>query len=491
MHSATARWGAPDLSRATRLRSGVSHVVGLVLATTLAACALIPARDPPAPELPTGWNDAALDAASARLAADWWTQFGDPELDRLVAQALTANLDLALAAARVEEARATLAGSRAEQWPTLDVQADASRQRGASGAGSTGGASGASGSVRNAYGVAGVLGYELDLFGRLRSATEASRERLFDSTYTAEALRLTVITDVVSAYLDMRNAQRQLAITDETVVARQQALRVQEARLRLGADTELALRQAQAELASTQALAAGFRGTLGRSQTALAVLTGATPKALIEVKPLTGPPTISALPSTLPRVLPSELLARRPDIRAAEAALRAANADIGVARAQWFPVISLSALIGSDALRVGDLFTGPARSWSVGSSLVAPLFDFGRTRAQVDSAAARREQAEVLYRQTVQTAFSEVRDALTGLREAQVRAQAQREAVQALDRALSLATLQYRAGRGQYLDVLDAQRSLLSAQLDEASAGRDARVAAATLFKALGGGWAG
>jgi multidrug efflux system outer membrane protein len=190
-------------------------------------------------------------------------------------------------------------------------------------------------------------------------------------------------------------------------------------------------------------------------------------------------------------VLPSELLERRPDIRAAEAALRAANADIGVARARWFPVISLSALIGSDALRVDDLFTGASRSWSVGSSLVAPLLDFGRTRAQVDAATARREQADVLYRQTVQTAFSEVRDALTGLREAQVRAQAQREAVQALDRALSLATLQYRAGRGQYLDVLDAQRSLLSAQLDEASAGRDARVAAATLFKALGGGWAG
>lgn len=456
-----------------------------MLAVALGACSLIPHRQPPAPELPAGWNDAALDAATARLPADWWTQFGDPELDRLVAQALAANLDLALAAARVEEARATLAGSRAEQWPTLDAQADASRQRGAAATGTGGG------QVRTLYSVAGVLGYEIDLFGRLRSATEAARARLFDSTYTAEALRLAVITDVVSAYLDVRNAQRQIAITDATVVARREALRVQEARLRLGADTELTLRQAQAELASTQALAAGLRDTLGRGETALAVLTGATPKALIDLAPLAGQPAASRLPSTLPRVLPSELLERRPDIRAAEAALRAADADIGAARAQWFPVISLSALIGSDALRVGDLFTGPARSWSVGGSLVAPLLDFGRARAQVAGAQARREQAELLYHQTVQTAFAEVRDALTGLSEAQAREQAQAAAVLALERALALANLQYRAGRAEYLAVLDAERSLLAAQLDQATAGRDARVAAATLFKALGGGWTG
>ena len=454
-----------------------------MLAAALGACSLAPHRAPPASDLPAGWNDAALDAATARLSADWWKQFGDPELDRLVARALDANLDLALAAARVEEARAQLAGSRAEQWPTLDVQADASRQRGASGTGASGG------QVRTLYSVAGVLGYELDLFGRLRSATEAARARLFDSTYTAEALRLTVITDVVSAYLDVRNAQRQLAITDATVGARLEALRVQEARLRLGADTELTLRQAQAELASTQALAASLRDTLGRSETALAVLTGATPRSLIETQSPPGQLAASALPGALPRVLPSELLQRRPDIRAAEAALRAADADIGAARALWFPRISLSALIGSDALRVEDLFTGPAQTWSLGSSLVAPLLDFGRVKAQVEGAQARRMQAELLYRQTVQTAFGEVRDAMTALREAQAREQAQVDAVHALTRALALAQLQYRSGRGLYLTVLDAQRSLLTAELDQAAAARDSRVAAATLFKALGGGW--
>jgi multidrug efflux system outer membrane protein len=448
-----------------------------VLAVALGACSLAPHRAPPASDLPAGWNDAALDATTARLPADWWTQFGDP----LVAQALDANLDLALAAARVEEARAQLAGSRAEQWPTLDVQADASRQRGASGAG---------GEVRTLYSVAGVLGYELDLFGRLRSATDAARARLFDSAYTAEALRLTVITDVVSAYLDVRNAQRQLAITDATVEARREALRVQEARLRLGADTELTLRQAEAELASTQALAASLRDTLGRGETALAVLTGATPRLLIETQAPSPQLVASALPGALPRVLPSELLQRRPDIRAAEAALRAANADIGAARALWFPRISLSALIGSDALRVGDLFTGPAQSWSLGSALVAPLLDFGRVKAEVEGAEARSVQAGLLYRQTVQTAFGEVRDALIALREAQAREQAQADAVRALTRALALAQLRYRSGRGLYLTVLDAQRSLLTAQLDQTAAARDSRAAAATLFKALGGGWA-
>lgn len=452
----------------------------MLLALTLGACTLAPARDPPVPALPAGWNDAALDGASQTLPADWWRQFGDAALDRLIAQALAENLDLALAAARVEEARAQLAGSRAELWPTVDAQADASRQRAAG-----------SGQVRNLYSVAGVLGYELDLFGRLRSASAAGRARLSESVYSAQALRLTVIADVVSVYLDLRSAERQLAITEATVSAREAALRLQLARLRLGADTELTLRQAEAALASTRALAAGLRDTVRRSETALSVLTGASPRALIESAPPPGSFDVVSLPAALPRVLPSELLTRRPDLRAAEAALRAADADIGAARALWFPRISLTALVGSDATRVGELFTGPAQGWSLGSSLVSPLLDFGRVGAQVASARARRDQAQALYRQTVQAAFAEVRDALTTLREAQAREAAQTDAVRALERALTLADLQYRGGRGLYLEVLSAQRSLLEAQLDQTAAARDARVAAATLFKALGGGWTG
>ena len=454
-----------------------------LLVLTLGACSLAPRHDPPVPELPAGWNDAALDTATGEPAADWWRQFGDPALDQLIDQALGENLDLALAAARVEEARALLAGSRAELWPTLDAEVNASRQRGAAAAGT--------GQVRNLYSVAAVLGYELDLFGRLRSASEADRARLSESVYSTEALRLTVITDVIAAYLDLRTAERQLAITEDTIGARQAALRLEQARLRLGAGTELTLRQAEAELASTRAVAATLRDTARRSETALALLTGATPRQIIDTSTPPGAIDGLALPAALPRVLPSELLARRPDVRAAEAALRASNADIGTARAQWFPRISLTALVGSDALRVGDLFSGPAQGWSLGSSLVAPLLDFGRAEAQVAGALARRDQAEILYRQTVQTAFAEVRDALTALRESQARAQAQADAVRALERTLALAQLQYRGGRGLYLDVLVAQRSLFAAQIDHTAAMRDARLGAATLFKALGGGWTG
>ena len=463
-----------------RWRSGAA--VG-VLVLTLGACSLTPRHDPAVPELPAGWNDAALDTATGSSAAGWWRQFGDLALDRLIDRALAENLDLAFAAARVEEARALLAGSRAQLWPTLDAQADASRQRGAATAGG--------GQVRNVYAVAGVLGYELDLFGRLRSASDAARARLSESIYSTEALRLTLITDVIGVYLDLRTAERQLAITEETIGARRAALRLEQARLRLGAGTELTLRQAQAELASTRAAAAALRDTARRSGTALAVLTGATPAALIDSAPPPGQFVALALPGALPRVLPSELLARRPDVRAAEAALRASNADIGTARAQAFPRISLTALVGSDALSVADLFSGPAQTWSLGSSLVAPLLDFGRVRAQVTGARARREQAEILYRQTVQIAFAEVRDALTTLREARAREQAQAQAARALERALVLAELQYRRGRGLYLDVLVAQRSLFAARIDQAAAARDARLAAATLFKALGGGWQG
>lgn len=458
------------------------HATLLLLATALIGCSLAPHEAPPAIALPAGWNDPAIGQDAAPPMADWWRRFGDPALDALVAQALEYNLDLALAAARIEEARAQLGASRAEQWPTLDAQADASRQRSASG--SLGNAG-----VRELYSVAGVLGYELDLFGRLRSATDAARARLLESTYTADALRLTVVTDVVSAYLDLRTTERQLAITDASVQSRQEALRLQRARLRLGADTELTLRQAEAALAGARAQAAGLRENLGRTQTALGVLSGASPQALFEQPPPPGQFATLDLPGEFPGVLPAQLLERRPDIRAAQAALRAADADIGAARALWFPRINLTALIGSDALRVGDLFSGPAASWSLGSSLVAPLLDFGRVEAQVAGAQARRAQSQALYRQTVQTAFREVRDALTTLREAQLRERAQAEAVTALTRARELAGLQYLGGRGLYLDVLDADRSLLAAQLDLTAAARDARVAAATLHKALGGDW--
>ena len=434
----------------------------LLLAIALTGCSLAPRQPPPASALPAHWNDPLLDAASLPPAADWWRQFGDPLLDGLVEQALEHNLDLALAAARIEEARAQLGASRAEQMPSLDAQANASRQRSAS-------TEGGGGHIRELYSVAGVLGYELDLFGRLRSATDAAHARLLESTYTADALRLAVVTDVIGAYLDLRATERQLAITDATVQSRQEALRLERASLRLGSGTELTLRQAQAQLASAQAQTASLRDALGRTQAALGVLTGATPQALIEALPPAGEFSTLALPGELPHVLPAELLERRPDIRAAQAALRAADADIGAARALWFPRVNLTALIGSE--------------------LVAPLLDFGRAGAQVAGAQARRAQSETLYRQTVQTAFREVRDALTTLREAQARERAQADAVAALVRARELASLQYRSGRGRYLDVLDADRGLLSAQLDQTAAARDARVAAATLLKALGGGW--
>lgn len=472
----------PTRRAATGRVSATTPMVAALLASIITGCSLAPREAPPALALPARWNDPALGAASMPPAADWWRQFGDPALDDLVGRALEHNLDLALAAARIEEARAQLGASRAEQWPTVDMQADASRQRSSSNTGT-------GGQVRELYSVAGVLGYELDLFGRLRNATDAARARLLESIYTTEAVRLTVITDVVSTYLDLRATERQRAITDATVLSRAEALRLERAQLRLGAGTELTLRQAEASLASARAQAASLRDTLGRTQAALAVLTGASPQALIEALPPAGEFATLRLPGDLPGVLPSQLLERRPDIRAAQAALRATEADIGAARALWFPRIDLTALIGSDALRVGDLFSGPATSWSLGSALVAPLLDFGRAGAQVAGAQARRAQSEALYRQTVQTAFREVRDALTALREAQARELAQTDAVAALARARELASLQYRRGRGLYLDVLDAERSLLTAQIDQIAAARDARIAAATLLKALGGGW--
>ncbi|HCO44694.1 MAG TPA: RND transporter, partial [Gammaproteobacteria bacterium] len=260
--------------------------------------------------LPAHWN---APATSPPPAADWWRQFDDPVLDRLVAQALSHNLDLELAAARVQEARALLAGARAEQRPTVDLQAQAARRRTADNAG---------GNLTTTYSASGQLGYEVDLFGRLRSASTAARARLLESVYTAEALRLSVVTDTVSAYLTLRATEQQLRITDAAVATRQETVRVEATRLRLGADSELTLRQAQAQLAAAKAQAASLRDALGGAQGALAVLTGATPQTLIEDLPPTGRFADLALPLPTPPSLPASLLERRPDIRAALAALR-------------------------------------------------------------------------------------------------------------------------------------------------------------------------
>lgn len=460
----------------------------IALGALLTGCAVGPTYQPPELELPASWPEAAvLETVDEAALGRWWRRFEDPVLDTLVDRALADNLELRLQAARVEEARARLGLARAEQLPTVGAQAEASRQRQPAAAI---GIEGLEIPPRNLFSVAGVLSYELDLWGRLAREREAAAARLEGNAHALEAVRLGVVADVVVGYFGLRAAQRQLDIAERTLAARLEGVRIERLRHEAGMVDELALRQAESQLATTRAELPARRDELRRRETALGLLLGLSPAELVAAITLGGEPAaVTVLPERIPVELPSALLARRPDLRAAEAELVAANAGIGVAMASRLPQLNLAGLAGFAATRPGDLFSGDSESWSVGASVAAPVFDFGRGRSRVDAATAVREQAELRYRATVAIAIAEVRDALAFFESSGARLEAVSEQVAALRRTEELADIRYREGYVSIVELLDAQRALLAAELAEAQANADRFAATATLFKALGGGW--
>jgi len=463
----------------------VKPLSAFVLSALLAGCAIGPDYQRPAEELPAQWPAPVAAAMTAQTDwAQWWQRYQDPVLDRLVAEALANNLDVRIAAARIEEARAALGLSEAQRYPTLGIQADLARGE------PNGSLLAASNGPRTTYRIAGALNYEVDLWGRLTRGTEAARAQLLQVSFAAEALRLALVTDLVVAYFDLRALQQQIRTTEATIESRREAYKLEESRVRNGASTALALRQSEAELSRAEAQLPLLVRQAARLERALALLVGSTAPDVITPQPLpAGELSAIAFSTELPRRLPSALLERRPDIRAAEAGLMAANANVGVARAAFFPQLNLAATLGTGALRAGDLFTGPATLWQLGGSVFASVLDFGRRRAVVDTAEARRDVAELQYRATVRDAFREVGDAWTLLTTADQRLAALNRQVEALQAAVTLAERRYESGYSPFLDLLDARRALFDAQLAQTEAVRDRLAATATLFKALGGGW--
>lgn len=461
-----------------------NQVLALLMAGSLAGCATVgPDYQAVELDLPEAWPEhVLLSDEDRRDWQQWWHQFNDPTLNGLVERAVADNLSVRLQAARIQEARARLGLSRAEQLPTVGAQAEASRDRqlGAGGEPSTG----------NVFSIAGLLSYEIDLWGRLSREQEAAEAILQESVYTHDAVRLNVITDVVSTYFSLRSAQRQLATTRDTLESRQETYRLERVRYEGGETDELALRQAQAELESARVQIPTRVEQVRVLESALGSLVGWTPAELFAQMEL-GDSTLEeiVLPTEVPAELPSDLLRRRPDLRAAEAGVMAATAGVGVAEAARLPTLNLNALLGTAASQVGDLFGAGTETWSLGASVAGPLLDFGRGKARTETAEALREQAELQYQATVNVAFREVRDALVVFETSGERVEATRQQMQAIRRALELAELRYREGYVGFIEVLDAQRTLLSAELALAEAVRDRLTATATLFKALGGGW--
>jgi outer membrane protein, multidrug efflux system len=460
----------------------------VLTAAFLAGCAVGPQYEAPKLELPAAWPEhVALERVDAAELGEWWRRFEDPVLDGLIERALADNIGLRLQAARIEEARARLGLARAEQWPTVGVQAEASRQRQPAAAF---GIEGFEIPPRNLYTLSGALAYEVDLWGRLARQREAAAAQLEGNLYALEAVRLALVADVAAGYFRLRSAQRQLQITEQTLAARIESVRVERLRYEAGQIDELVFRQAETELAAVRADLPLRLAAVRQAEIFLGILLGLSPAELLEMLVVEdGTLEAVALPGRVPVELPSTLLERRPDLRAAEAALAAATAGIGVAQAARLPQLNLAGLIGLAATSPGDLFDSEAEAWSIGGTVAGPLFDFGRGRARVETAEAIREQAELRYRASVAIAFAEVRDALVLYDSSGARLEAVSTQVTALQRTEAVAELRYREGYIGILELLDAQRALLGAETALAQARADQLAAMSTLFKALGGGW--
>ena len=420
---------------------------------------------------PAAWRTDV--AANAGIQHAWWTRFGDPVLAALVERALANNADVAIAAARVEEARAQERLARAQLLPTLDLGVGATRSRSV----------GALGTPVETTTVQPVFqaAYEVHLSGRLGDQVEAARAGVLSAAAARDAAALSVAAATASGYVTLRGLDARLQVVRATIASRAEALRIARSRARVGYTSQLELRQAEAEYEAAAQILPQAQLAITRQEDALALLTGTPPRTIergASLDALAAPP--------VPAVLPSELLRRRPDIAQAEWSLAATDANLAAARAQFLPQLRLSASAGALASSaLGDAVS----IWSVGGSILAPLFNGGRLQAQVDASAARRDQAAFAYQRTVLTAFREVEDALAAtvrLAEQRARLEAQRRA---LADALRHATNRYEAGYTSYLEQLDAQRALLTADLNLVQLRADELNARVALYQAMGGGW--
>lgn len=463
-------------------------VFSAVAAALVAGCAVGPAYERPAPELPATWQRAPGEGATA-TGDRWWTLYGDPLLERLVEEALARNQDLALATARVDEARALLRIADAALAPAVDAAAQRDRTRSSERSSTP-----LPPSVpleRNTTRAQLNVSYELDLWGRLSGAGAAARADLLATRAARETVRITLAAQVAQSYFALLALDAQTGTTRRTLALRARNLDLQKVRREAGLIGDFELRQLEAEVAAARAQLPALERARTAEELALSVLLGRSPRAIVEGavarEPGRGEPPVPVVPEGLP----SDLLLRRPDLVEAEQRLIAANARIGVARAALFPRIALTGYLGSESASLGDLFSGPARVWQLAFALAQPIFQGGRLTGEVEAVQARERQALAQYQKAVQEAFREVRQALSSQARAREIHEAEGARVTALTEALRLARIRYDNGLASQLEVLDAERNLLAAELNRIDALRARRAAVADLVRALGGGWQG
>ena len=462
------------------------HRAAVALALAASACTVGPNYKRPVVNLPDAYRGSAPPAATAADQPsigdqEWWQLFQDEQLQKLIRTALRQNFDVRIAAARVAEARAQLGITRADQFPQLDASALAERER-------------VSASPvpfplqeyeRNVFQVGGSASWEVDFWGRFRRATEAARATLAATEWGRRAVVTSLVAQVAEAYFRLRAIDFNLDIARQTLASRQESLRLTRVRASGGASSELDVRQAEQLVFGASATIVDLERQAEQQENLISLLLGNDPAAVPRGRTLTDQPLIPEVPTGLP----SALLEHRPDIVEAEQTVVAANANIGVARANYLPELSLTGSGGLQSAALSSLLTGPAAFFTAGASLIQPVFTAGRTRSQVELAKARHEEALLAYQQTILQSLRDVSDALIAYRRDREFREQQQLLTRSAGDALRLTTVRYQGGASSYLEVLDADTRLFAAQLVLAQAQLNERLALVQIYRALGGGW--
>lgn len=447
-----------------------------VAVAVLSGCSFIPTYERPAAPVPAGFPGQAADAAAGAALPAWDTVVTDARLRDLIALALQNNRDLRVAVLNIEQVRAQYQIKRADQWPTLNLAATGSRQPTSDG--------GMSGTYTAGLAMAS---WELDFFGRVASLKESALAQFFASEEARRAAQTSLVAAVASAWLSLQTDDELLGLTQRTLSTREDSLRLTRLRFDNGVTSALDLRQAESLVAAARSTLAQQQRAKALDLNALTLLVGQAPPA--NLLPTAPDATGQALLSEVPEGLPSDLLNRRADIRQAEQALIAANANIGSARAAFFPRISLTASVGTVSNQLSGLFESGSWGFSLAPQALLPIFDAGRNQANLAVAKVSRDVAVAQYEKAIQIAFREVADALAGRTTLAEQLKAQQAQAKAEAERFRLAELRYRNGVSSYLDVLDAQRSLFATQQALAQTKLAQQQSQVALYKALGGSW--
>jgi multidrug efflux system outer membrane protein len=458
-----------------------NRILVILLALFAASCTVGPDYKRPAVDVPAGWR---LDEKEAKDLANstWWQQFNDPVLNELISTSLRENKDLLIAAARIEQFAGRYGIVRADLFPQVGASGEYNRQR-VTELGENR-LSPAYKATTDNFSANVNASWEIDLWGKIRRSTEAARAQLIASEEGRKAVILSLVANVASAYINLRDLDRQLEISRSTAKTREDSYLVFKERFAGGVISDLELSQNRSQYEEALASIPPLEKAITQQENGLSVLLGRNPGPIVRGK------SIEAL--QLPVIvagLPSDLLERRPDLRQAEQNLIAANAQIGVAKAAYFPAISLTGAFGSASGDLSDLFKGPSKAWEYSAPITLPIFTAGKIAGSVREAEAIQQQALLGYQQAIQNAFREVDDALADQAQTRKQLAAQQSQVNSLSQYAGIARLRYENGYTDYLAVLDAERSLFNAQLAYTQTQGTLHLAMINLYKAMGGGW--